>query len=208
MPPGVNRACIRGIPRARVGASLALVVLLLWTPPGVAEPRRWTTVAGKCQVSFTATFALGDFTGQTDDVSGDFQGDASDLRQGIQGAVRINPAAIRTGIDGRDRDMREVLEVTRYPEIRFTLERVEPSFPSVTDRADVLLTITGRMLIHGVERAMTFPGRVRLRDERLWVRGEGPLTMSAFGVKPPTKLLFKVADTVQVSFDLVLGPKD
>src|SRR5438093_1114856 len=64
----------------------------------------------------------------------------------------------------------------------------------------------GRMWIHGAERSMTFPGRVRRRDDGLWVRGESPLRMSDFGVGPPRRFFFRVADIVLASFELVLVP--
>ncbi len=198
----------RGPRRGLRNALLALTTLALVATPARAEPKRWTTVAGRSQVSLEASFPLGDFTGRTEDVAGEFLGDPADLRQGVSGVLRVNPAALRTGVAGRDRDMWRALGVERYPEIRFTVERVEPSFPSVTDRSDVLLTISGLMLIHGVARPMVFAGRVRLRDDRLWVRGESRLKMSDFEIKPPKKFLLEVADSVLVSFDLLLAARD
>jgi hypothetical protein len=62
------------------------------------------------------------------------------------------------------------------------------------------------MSIRGVERAMAFPGRARLRDDKLWVRGEGTLQMSHFGIKPPSRFFFDVKDTLLVSFDVTLSP--
>ncbi len=183
-------------------------VLALTTAPAGGEPNRWMTVAGKSQVSFDASFPLGNFTGRTGDLGGEFRADQADLRQGVTGVLRVSPATLRTGVEGRDRDMRKALAVERYPEIRFTLGHVEASFPSVTDRSDVLLTISGRMLIRGVERPMAFPGRVRRRDDALWVRGESELKMSDFGIKPPKKFFLQVADGVRVSFDLLLVPED
>lgn len=162
------------------------------------------TVAAKSQVSFDASFPLGNFTGRTGDLGGEFRADQADLRQGVTGALRVSSATLRTGVEGRDRDMWKALAVEHYPEIRFTLDHVDASFPAVTDRSDVLLTISGRMVIRGVEHPMAFPGRVRRRDDALWVRGESELKMSDFGIKPPKKLFLQVADAVRVSFDLVL----
>lgn len=175
-------------------------------PVGVnAEPQRWAPIAGKSHVAFGATFTLGDFGGQNERVSGEFTLDPSDLRQGATGVLRVDVAGFRTGIEGRDRDLGQALDVTRFPQMRFTVEQVEATFNSVSDRSDVLLTIKGRMLIRDVERPMTFPGRVRLRDDRLWVRGESPLRMTDFGVSPPKRLFLSVGDQVTVRFDLTLA---
>ena len=198
----------RGGRQALPTALLALAALVTLAGPAAAQPQRWTTVPGKSHVAFNASFALGDFTGSTEDVAGEFLADPADLRQGIAGVLRVNPATLRTGVSGRDLDMRRALAPLQHPEIRFTVERVEASFHSVTDRADVLLTISGLVLIHGVERPMVFPGRVRLRTDRLWVRGESRLKMSDFGIKPPKRFFLEVADSVLVSFDLLLAAEN
>jgi polyisoprenoid-binding protein YceI len=177
------------------------------TPAGT-EAKRWATVAGKSQVSFDASFPLGDFAGRAGDVAGEFRGDPADLRQGVTGALRVKVTALHTGVDGRDRDMWRALSAERYPEIRFSVQRVEASFPSVADRSDMLLTISGLMQISGVERSVVVPGRVRLQDNRLWVRGETRLQMRDFGIDPPRRFFLRVSDSVLVSFDLLLAPAD
>jgi polyisoprenoid-binding protein YceI len=193
----------------RLGAAavvIGLCALLLGTTPAGADLRRFTPVTGKSEVSFTASFPLGNFTGRTEDVDGEFRADPGDLRSGVTGMLRIKAYALRTGDDGRDREMYRFLGVDRYPEIRFTVDKIDASFSSMTDRSDVLLTITGLMSIRGVERAMAFAGRARLRDDKLWVRGESQLRMSQFGMKPPSRLFMNVGDTLLVSFDVTLAP--
>jgi polyisoprenoid-binding protein YceI len=187
-------------------AAIGLLALLPGASPAAAELRRFTAVAAKSQVSFTASFPLGDFTGRTQDIAGEFQVDPTDLRLGVTGTLRIKAYGLRTGDDGRDREMYRLLAVDRHPEIRFTVERMEASFPSATDRSDVLLTITGVMSIRGEERAMAFPGRVRLREDKLWVRGEGSLRMTQFGIKPPSRFFVDVKDALLVGFDVTLAP--
>jgi len=193
--------------RQFLAAVLAFGTLLWAAAPG-AETRGWKTVPGKGQAGFDATFSLGNFSGRTADVSGDFKADVSDLRSGVTGVLRINAGSLKTGLEARDRDLAKLLVTDRYPEIRFTIEKVEPSFPSVTDRSDVLLTVTGRMQIRGQERPMIVPSRVRFKDDKLWVRGEAELRMSEFGIDPPARMFVKVADALTVSFDVLLAQAD
>src|SRR6185436_17856776 len=141
-------------------------------------------------VAFDATFTLGDFGGKNERVTGGFTLDRSDLRHGATGVLQVDAAGFRTGVDGRDRDLAQTIDARRFPQIRFTVEHVEPSFGSLTDKTDVLLTVKGVMLIRDVERPMTFLSRVRLRDDRLWVRGESILRMTDFGISPPKRLFF------------------
>ena len=172
-----------------------------------AEPRRWVPVPGKNLVSFDASHVLGDFSGASEQATGEFEGDIADLKKGVTGWLAVPVRTIKTGDDSRDRDLWKALEHERFPEIRFAIERVETSFPSVSDQNDVLLTIHGTLTIHGVSRPMTFPGRVRLREGKLWVRGENRIKMSDFGVTPPRRLLLKVKDSVLASFNLNLAPE-
>jgi polyisoprenoid-binding protein YceI len=204
----VIRALARKARRTGLVVLGILVAVAFAATDAGAEAKRWTTVAGKSQVSFDASFPLGDFAGRAEEVAGEFWGDPGDLRQGVTGALRVRTTALRTGVDGRDRDMWRALSGERYPEIRFTVQRVEPSFPSVTDRSDVLLTVSGLMQVHGVERPVVFPGRVRLRDDRLWVRGETRIQMRDFGIDPPRRFFLRVADSVLVGFDLLLAVAD
>ncbi len=183
---------------------VAGLALLLAVASADAEPRRWVPSPGKAQVWFTASFPLGDFTGRTEDVKGEFQADPADLRQGVTGTLQVVAASLRTGIDGRDRDMRRALDVDGHREIRFVVQSIESSFASVTDAADVLLTIKGIMVVRGVERPMAFPGRLRARGEHLWVRGETTLRMTEFGITPPKRLFLAVRDEVAVAFDVTL----
>ena len=192
-------------PRTTRAAGIGLLALLVLTAPARAEPRRWMPVPGKSEVAFTASFPLGNFTGRTQDVTGEFRADPGDLRSGVTGGLRIAAAKLGTGDEARDRALRKTLATERYPEIRFTIERIEASFPSMTDRADVLLTISGRLLIRGVDRPTIFPGRARVRDDKLWVRGETELRMSDFGIRPPTRLFLGVKDSVLAGFDVTLA---
>jgi len=195
-----------GVVRA-VTAAIALVLAVGPASPARGDPHRWSPVPGKSEVSFVAAFPLGNFTGRTQDVTGEFRADPADLRQGVTGHLVVAARGLRTGDDGRDRDMYKALAAQAQPDIRFTIERVEASFPSVTERADVLLSITGVMLIRGVERSMVFPARVRLRDDKLWVRGEAEVKMTDFGIKPPSHLMMDVKNQVLVSFDVLLTPE-
>lgn len=175
--------------------------------PAAAESRRWAPVAGKSQVAFDAKFSMGDFTGTGEKLAGSFTLDTDDLRGPVAGALTVEVAALTTGIAGRDRDMRRSLDSEHFPTMRFTVDGVDASFASVSDKADVLLTIRGQMLIRDVERPMTLLGRARLREGTLWVRGDGTVKMTEFGIARPTRLFMTVADQVIVRFDLVLSPE-
>jgi hypothetical protein len=182
-------------------AVLPLCLLLTLLGPAVAsaEMARWTPVAGQSLVSFDASFPPADFSGFGRDITGEFELDASDLGQGVTGHLSVLVSTLSTGSAGRDKDMYKALSAERNPTMFFVVQTVEaPSFPlGVAEHTDTLLTIQGRLSIAGVERVKRFSGRVRLKQGRLWVRGESRFKMSDFG-------LFRVRDEVGVGFDLLL----
>jgi len=192
----------------RLRAPLAWLVLLV--PLGASQvfagPSLWTPVRGQSLVSFDAIFPPGDFSGYGRDLSGQFEADAADLSQGISGSLTVQVLGISTGNEGRDKEMWKSLAADHYPTIYFVIQTVEaPSFPpGVSEHTDTLLTIQGRLSIAGVERVKRFSGRVRLKQGRLWVRGESRFKMSDFGIKPPQYLLLPVKDELGVGFDLLL----
>jgi polyisoprenoid-binding protein YceI len=187
---------------------LAGLLVTLLTLPATAESRRWLPIPSRSAAFFEATHRLGDFGGRAEGVTGEFQADTADLRAGVTGVARIRVVALRTGDDSRDRDMRKLLDVDRFPEIRFTIGGVDPSFNSVTPATDVLLTVKGGLALRGVERPATFQARVRLRDDRIWVRGESRIRLTDFGITPPSRFFFKVGDQVTIAFDLTLEPAE
>lgn len=186
---------------------VALLLLLVSVAPRAgAQTKVYDVVAGKSQVRFEASYPLGDFSGTTEDVAGELRLDPANVSHGVSGSVTVNPARLRTGSDGRDRDLRRMLETERYPEIRFRVEEVLASFPALAERTDVTLKISGVMLIRGVERAMAWTGRARIEEGKLWVRGESELKLTDFGITPPKKFFLAVGDRVRASFDLRLAP--
>lgn len=191
----------------RSRAALVWLVLAgLGGSPVFAEPARWLPVRGQSLVSFDAVFPPADFSGFGRDLSGEFEADADDLTQGVTGHLTVQVSGISTGNEGRDKEMWKSLAADRHPTMYFVIQTVDaPSFPpGVAEHTDMLLTIQGRLSIAGVERVKRFSGRVRLKQGRLWVRGESRFKMSDFGIKPPQYLLLWVKDEVGVGFDLLL----
>jgi polyisoprenoid-binding protein YceI len=200
------RADVLSTPMPSVVAVAWLVLTLLEVSTVFAEPARWMPVRGQSLVSFDAAFPPADFSGYGRDLSGDFEADASDLSQGISGNLSVQVTGISTGNEGRDKEMWKTMSADRFPTMLFVIQTVEaPAFPpGVAEHTDTLLTIQGRLSIAGVERVKRFSGRVRMKQGRLWVRGESRFKMSDFGIKPPQYLLLSVKDEVGVGFDLLL----
>ena len=59
--------------------------------------------------------------------------------------------------------------------------------------------------MRGTERPMSFMGRVRLRQNTLWVRGENRMRPADFGIPPLRSWLFSMKEHVLATFDLVMS---
>jgi polyisoprenoid-binding protein YceI len=197
MPPRVRRPFASGLIMLALCAWPARLVLS-------AEPARWAPVALKSFVAFDAGHPLGNFSGRAEQLGGEVTVDPSDLKHGARGHVAVAVKGLATGMNGRDRDLRRTLEADRHPDIRYTIDRIEPSFDSLSERSDVTLTVRGIMTIRGVDQPVTFAARARRQGDRLWVRGESSLRLTDFGVSPPRRFLLSVRNDVTIRFDLLL----
>jgi polyisoprenoid-binding protein YceI len=197
-PPMSTSVVIAGLVCAVLGVAMV--------PPGAAETQRFTVEAGKSRVGFDAYHPLGDFTATSEAPTGEFQLDTADLKQPIQGSLSVSAESLRSRDKGRDKDIRRALDAEHHPEIRYQIEAVESSFPTLAENNDVLLTIRGILSVRGVARSVTFTGRMRLRPGgALWVRGEGWLRPSDFGAPLLRSWLISMKDGVLATFDLILN---
>jgi hypothetical protein len=64
------------------------------------------------------------------------------------------------------------------------------------------------LFIRGVERPVSFLGRIRLRQGALWVRGEDRVRPGDYGIPPLRSWLIATQDYVLATFDLVLSKPD
>jgi len=201
----VERAIPPGV-RSRLACALATLPLLLVSYPvsGLrAEPARWVPV-GHSVVAFDAQHPLGAFSGEAEPLGGEVRMDPADLKQGVTGWITFQVRSLKTGVAGRDRDMWRALAADRHPEIRYTIEGLDASFGSLSDRSDIAITVKGTLQIAGVDRAVPFSSRARLREDRIWVRGDSSVQISSFGIPPPRRLFMKVREDVALRFDILL----
>ena len=194
------------MPSRRAFAFLAATLLGASIPTlAAAEVQRWTVETGKGRVGFDAFHRLGNFSASTEAATGEVELDITDLKQPVQGSLTVPGASFRSGKSGRDKDILRALDVERHPEIRYRIQKLESSFPSLAENTDVILTMHGVLSMHGADRAVTFSGRLRLRQGSLWVRGESFIRPRDWGVPLLRDWLLAMRDSVLATFDLVLN---
>jgi polyisoprenoid-binding protein YceI len=115
--------------------------------------------------------------------------------------IAIPAASLASEKDGLDKNMHKALKVQEHADITFRLLRLERgASPNV-------LKSVGVLRIAGVEREVTFDVKTERREALLVVRGELPLVMTDYGIKPPTAMLgmLKTDPKVTVAFETVLA---
>ncbi len=105
----------------------------------------------------------------------------------------------RREIEGRMRD--EVLNIERYPDIRF--ESSDVSARRISDDR-FQLQIGGRLKLRDATAPWEVIAEMHLGGETVRLTGETPLAMSAFHIPPVTALggTLRLKDRLRVAFDL------
>jgi len=96
----------------------------------------------------------------------------------------------------------KVLGVESFPRISFRSTGVRQIKKA---GAEWEVMLAGKLNLHGVEKPITLPVRIRLENTRLTVQGELFIAQTDFGIKPVKVAggTVKVKDRVKVSFTIV-----
>ena len=192
---------------APIRALLVLTLACLTTPPAAAQldgplPAA-RVIAGT--LSFDGHATVGDFTGTTDEVTGEMTraGGLEEVRGWVEAPVR----SLRTGDGRRDRDLNKSMESDEYPTIRFELTGVTPAGGTADSAAVALL---GRLVIHGVTREASLPGVIRAVSEGIRVRSDFPLNLKDYEIGGLSKMLgmLRMDEHIEVHVDLVFAPEE
>ncbi len=145
------------------------------------------------------TFAVGDFAGELT-----VEGSAvTSLRLTIRAEslqlVDEVSAHDRSEIEGTMR--RDVLEAARFPEIVYETAKVSAD---AVAQGRYRLRLGGRLALHGVTRTQPVEGELLVFDDGVRLRGETPLRLFDYRIKPVTALggTIRLKDELKVSFDV------
>lgn len=164
------------------------------------------------RVSIAGTSNIHPFTASTTDVRMSRLVLAPVDGDRLQGAVKpgaveafelvIKAASLTSPKEGLDKNMHKALKVAQFPDITFTLSRIEAG------TAPNALKATGTLKIAGVEKPCAFEMKAAPNASAITVIGEVPLLMTDFGITPPKAMLgmLKTDPKITVSFELVLAP--
>ncbi|QDU83263.1 YceI-like domain protein [Planctomycetes bacterium Pla163] len=163
------------------------------------ERRSWTVVPNLSRVGFDGVSTLHDFTGTTSAIAGTMDFDLAHPADEPHGHIEVESRSLRTGSDGRDSEMFDVIAVDDYEQFVFELTAFEPESVDVDGRT-VHGTARGTMTIRGVSQDLAFPVTAAVdASRRLSLDGETTLHLPDFGVPVPNKLgLITMEDDIRL----------
>jgi polyisoprenoid-binding protein YceI len=182
---------------------VALVIRSINATPEVAAQVRGPIPNGRLSsgtLSFDGHATVGDFIGTTRTVSGQITG-APDL-SGVRGWVEAPVQSLKTGDGKRDKDLNKSMESSKYPNLRFDLNRITAK-ESAGDSIPV--TLHGTLNIHGVTRRVDLPGSIEFKGANARVRTDFPLNLKEYKIGGLSKMLgiLKMHENIEVHVDLV-----
>ena len=182
---------------------MALTGLLLWGGLlAQGSPLRFTFLPEKSQVEFISGTQLGDFRGNTHQVSGEMVVDPTKDGATVHLTVSVDLRTLTSDNALRDQHMhKDLLEVDRFPRAVFTAGKFRAAPGASKESGDG--TLSGVLTLHGIERPVSLPIRFTMNGTTL--QGEATLgvRLTDFNMTPPRLLGLKVRDQVTLQIHLV-----
>jgi polyisoprenoid-binding protein YceI len=189
---------------------LLVLVLVARMPPAARATEFVLVPDGASQIVFTSKAPMESFSGKTRRVSGNIELDPLQLGDSIVVRVEIETASLDTGIELRNRHMRDNhLHCDRFPEAVFRGGRLTGlSATRLADGETVTGTIAGSLELHGVTKPLQAPIELTLRGGSLHVTTRFKVKLPDFDIPRPQFLVMKLDEVQNVVAELAARPKE
>lgn len=185
----LRRTLLRG------AAACALLLGIFWQSAGAQAFR---TESGHAE--FHSTVPLHSFTGTSERLHGRI----SLADSTVDFYLDLN--TLETGVEKRDKDMRETLETEEYPFAEFYGTLSSPFDPEADGPREV--TARGEFTIHGITREIAVEGTLERTAEGLHLTAAWTLDMTDYEIKPPGILFYRVSEQIDIEIEATLKPEN
>ena len=198
------------------GFVLAALLLCSSVPLTLAASETFVVTAGGSgnEVIFESHAPLESFEGRTQQIQGTIRLDPEALGDSIEVFLEVDLASLDTGIDLRNRHMRDNhLHTDQYPKAVFKGARFEETPARLEPNRPVAVTGTGRFELHGKSQdGFPFQAELTLLEDeegrRLQVRTEFVVFLADFDIPRPKFLFVKLDEKQQITAEMIARPKD
>ncbi|MEM8601799.1 MAG: YceI family protein [Bacteroidota bacterium] len=178
--------------------------LLLTTALLAAIPMNSTTaqVPVTGTVSYTGSGFLHDWTGTSDQLTGEITYDARRPEQTVI-QVEVPVGSFDSGNERRDRGMREATEADRFPIVSFVSQAVSAgAWSGEPGGRTAAWIVTGKLTFHGITRDAQARVDVTERGDALRFEGRFRVSLEAFEVDRPGYGPTRIGDQIRLAFDV------
>ncbi len=134
--------------------------------------------------------------------SGKVEGVLEVQNQELSGSFKSDLKLLDTGIDLRDKHMKETyLELGKYPDTNLVLNPI----PWKSDQNEYEGEFSGLLTLHGLQKIVSGDIEITKNKKAIDLEASFSIDLDDFGVKIPTYAGIKVADKVKVSTKIKLG---
>lgn len=116
----------------------------------------------------------------------------------------LDLTTLDTGNNKRDKDMQETLNTEKFPFAEF-YGKLSPSFDFTTEEPQSV-RVTGNFTIHDVTKEISIDGTLQRTDKGLKVTAAWTLDMTAYNIKPPGILFYRVDKNIDIQIKALLEP--
>ncbi len=190
--------------RPRTGFLTAGWVLWFFLPLVYAQPITVTVIPESSFVAYTGHHTLHSWRGVSHSISATIRLNRTDPSNSYVD-IRIPVESFDSGNPNRDSNMLEVVEVDRFPDVRFVLqEAVLDSLEASTDTLyRACWRVRGALTFHGVTRVIEVPVNIQITRKRLTAHTTFSLKLSDFKIRRPRLLLIPIRDEIDIEASIL-----
>ncbi len=158
--------------------------------------------AGSSSLVIEGTSSLHDWEIAAEGIKGDAAIDPADLGQLSNLTFTVIVDELKSGKGGMDKNTYNALNEDKYPEVTYTLKKVNKVTPAGS--GTYTLSTTGDLTIAGTTKPVTMEVTAKTSGSAVAFTGEYPMKMTTFNVDPPTAVFgtIKTGDEVKIKFNV------
>jgi polyisoprenoid-binding protein YceI len=181
------------------------ILILLVAIPVFSQNSTYVVVRRLSNLTFDVSAQMHDVHGVSKDFSGTITGDPADITSATI-SIKLDPKGFDTDNEKRDRDMREkCLEIQKYPFIEFESTAIEASQKQLVPDQPVSATIRGTLKLHGLEKQISVPVKILLKEDVLTAEGDLAIVLDEYQILRPKVLFVQLQNDVKIHF--VIGAR-
>ncbi|NNF59419.1 MAG: YceI family protein [Rhodothermaceae bacterium] len=185
---------------------LAVLLLGCTTTAGAAQSLSLRVDPARSTLSYTGSSVLHSWTGTSDQPTGTLTFDPVDPSTAAI-TIAAPVASFDSGNGRRDRKMRDVTEVERFPAVTVAMRSVRVErWEEEQGRRRGRWRLRGDLTLHGVTRPVEVMADVSLSNGVLTAEGSFPVSLTAHQVGRPRLVGIPIGDEITVRFAITAHP--